>query len=152
MTRTRERENNAWTDEKAARESELQRRETKASELLADAEGKAQYIHTLEEKVENIPNLIVEERESAIAATTEALNREHDHKLALDEMERKNAVDRLEDKVAYLEKELESTNKATGVLQGKLDKAYSEIRDLATKTVESAGSVKIIGSSEKSNN
>lgn len=149
LTRMRERENNAWADEIAARESELQKRETGATELLADVESKAAYIKTLEEKVENTPNLIAAERESAIAATTETLNREYAHQSALAEMERKNAVERLEDKVAFLEKELENSNKAAGVLQSKLDKAYSEIRDLATKTVESAGSVKIIGSTEK---
>lgn len=151
LTRTRERENNAWADEKAVRESELQKRETQATELLADAESKAGYIRTLEEKVENIPDLIAAERESAIAATTETLNREYAHQSALAKMERQNAVERLEDKVALLEKELENSNKASVALQGKLDKAYSEIRDLATKTVESAGSVKIIGNSEKGN-
>jgi len=35
------------------------------------------------------------------------------------------------------------------MLQDKLDRAYSEIRDLATKTVESAGGLKIIGAPEK---
>lgn len=149
LTRTRERENNTWADEKAARESELQRRETQAKELLADAESKAGYIQALEGKVENIPDLIAAERASAVASATETLNREYAHQSALAEMERQNAVERLEDKVAFLEKELENSNKAVGVLQGKLDKAYSEIRELATKTVESAGSVKIIGNSEK---
>lgn len=151
LTRTRERENNTWVDEKAARESELQKRETQTAELLADVESKAEYIRTLEERVEKFPDLITAERESAIAATTETLNREYAHQSALAEMERQNAVERLEDKVALLEKELENANKITGVMQGKLDKAYSEIRDLATKTVESAGSVKIIGNSERGN-
>lgn len=151
LARTREKENNAWADEKATREAELQKREARAAELLADAESKAGYIRSLEEKVEGIPNLLASERESAIASTTQALNREYEHQSALSEMERKNAVGRLEDKVAFLEKELESAGKSVGMLQGKLDKAYSEIRDLATKTVESAGGVKIIGNPEKNN-
>jgi hypothetical protein len=49
-----------------------------------------------------------------------------------------------------MEKELEATNKMNVGLQGKLDKAYTEIRELATKTVESASGVKIIGSAENS--
>ena len=150
LTRTREKENNAWADDKAAREAELQKREARAAELLADAESKTGYIRSLEEKVENIPNLIAAERESAISATTESLNREHEHNAAIAEIESKNAIIRLEDKVAYLTKELDNAGKAMGVLQGKLDKAYSEMRDLATKTVESAGSVKIISNPEKS--
>lgn len=151
LTRMREKESNTWVDEKAARESELKKRETQATELLVDAESKTEYIRTLEEKVEAIPDLIVAERETTIVAITETLNREYAHQAAIAEMERQNAVDRLEDKVIFLEKELENSNKATGELQGKLDRAYSEIRDLATKTVESAGSVKIFGNSEKGN-
>lgn len=149
VKRTREKENNSWTDEKAARELELKKRENKAAELLAEAESKAGYIQSLEEKVENIPALIAAERESVIAATTETLNREHEHQSVLAEMEGQNAVARLADKLELFEKEREHANKTIDVLQGKLDKAYLELRDLATKTVESAGNVKIIGSSEK---
>lgn len=151
LARTHERENNAWTDERAARELELQKREAQATTLLAEAESKTGYIRSLEEKAESIPNLIAAERASAIAATTETLEREYAHQSALAEMERQNAVARLEDKVAFLEKEIDGSTKAVSMLQGKLDKAYSEIRDLATKTVESAGGVKIIGNPEKSN-
>ncbi len=151
LLRTREKENNAWADDKAARESDLQKRETKASELLADAESKAEYIRSLEEKVDNIPNLIAQERESAVLATTQALRQDHEHQSALAEMESKNAVTRLEDKAAYLEKQLTVSNKAMEVLQSKLDKAYSEMRDLAAKTVESAGGLKIISNPDKGN-
>lgn len=151
LTRTREKENNAWADDKATREAELQKRESRAAELLADAESKAGYIRSLEEKVDNIPNLIASERESAVTSTTEALKREHEHQAALAEMASKNAVVRLEDKAASLEKQLISSNKSVEVLQGKLDKAYSEMRDLAAKTVEATGGLKIIGNPEKSN-
>jgi uncharacterized coiled-coil protein SlyX len=150
LMRAREKENNAWTDEKAARESELQKREALAAELLSEAESKTGYIRSLEEKVENIPNQIESERKSAIASTTQQLKQEYTHQSALLEMESKNAVARLEDKTAFLEKELDSSNKAIVALQTKLDKAYSELRDLATKTVESAGGVKIIGNPDKS--
>ncbi len=151
LSRTREKENNAWADEKTARESELQRREARASEMLADAESKVEYIRSLEEKVAHIPNLIASEKEAAIAATAQSLKQEQEHRAALAEMESKNAVARLEDKAAFLEKQLAASNKAVEILQGKLDKAYSEMRDLAGKTVESAGSLKIIGSPDKNN-
>lgn len=145
LTRTRERENNAWEDEKATRLAELVRRETQANELLQEANSKAEHIRALEEQVEGIPARLQAERDAAIAATTEALGREHAHQAALAQMERKNDVSRLEDKVTYLTKELDGANKSLAALQGKLDKAYSEMRELATKTVESASGVKIIG-------
>ncbi len=80
---------------------------------------------------------------------TEALNRECAHKITLADMERKNAIARLEDKLSYLEKELQEAAKDKEGLAGKLDKAYSEMRDLASKTVESASGVKIIGGPDK---
>ena len=150
LTRTREKENNAWADDKATREAELQKREARIAEQMADVESKTGYIRTLEEKVAEIPQLLATEKEMAISATIEELTREYEHKAALATMESKNAIVRLEDKVAYLTKELDSSGKAVGVLQGKLDKAYSEMRDLATKTVETAGGVKIISTPEKS--
>jgi len=149
LTRARERENNTWADEKSARESELAKRESRAAELLAEAEEKTEYIKSLEAKVEKIPELVSSERESAAAITTDTLEKEYGHKNALAEMERKNIIDRLEDKVKYLEKELDISNKSVALLQNKLDKAYSEMRDLAAKTVESASGVKIIGGPEK---
>lgn len=149
IARTRERENNAWADEKANREAELQKQEARATELLTEAEGKVEYIQSLEEQVKNIPALLAAERETAVAATTETIQREYAHQAALAEMERQNAVARLEDKAAFLERELGKATKATEALQAKLDKAYSEIRDLAAKTVESASGVKIIGGPEK---
>ena len=39
-----------------------------------------------------------------------------------------------------------AAGKLNTALQNKLDKAYTELRELATKTVESASGVKIIGS------
>jgi hypothetical protein len=147
--RLREKENNAWADQKAERESELQSQETRARELLADAESKAGYIRELEEKAAGVPDLIAAEKEAAVSAATEALNREHNHQKAIAELEYKNAVERLEEKVVSLEKQLAASNKATEVLQNKLDKAYSEMRDLAAKTVESTGSLKILGNPDK---
>jgi hypothetical protein len=152
LTRGREKENNAWADEKRARENELGEREARAAKMLAEAEAKAEYVKSLEEKSEGFAKLVETEKGKAVAAAVESLTKEHEHQKALMEMTNKNTVDRLTDKAAFREKEAEASNKAFENLQSKLDRAYSEIRDLATKTVESAGGVKIIGNPEKNNN
>lgn len=148
LTRAREKENNAWADEKAAREAVLLKKEQQAAELLAEAESKSEYIKALETKVDGIAAQIEAEKKAAVNSACEELRREFEYKSALTEKDYKNTIIRLEDKIAYLEKELESANKSSGTLQSKLDKAYSEIRELATKTVESASGVKIIGNTE----
>lgn len=148
LTRTREKENNAWTDEKTAREAALFKREEQAKALLTEAESKSDYIKILEDKVENIGSLIETEKKTAVDFVTGTLQREFEYKTALTEKDSKNTVTRLEDKITYLEKELDVSNKSVAALQNKLDKAYAEIRELATKTVESASGVKIIGNTE----
>ena len=152
LKRAREKENNAWLDEKAVRESALLRREEQAAALLAEAEGKAEYIKALEEKADGIGALLESEKQLAVDAATANLQREFEYKSTLADKDYKNATVRLEDKVSYLEKELELSNKSAATLQNKLDKAYSELRELATKTVESASGVKIIGNTTENKN
>jgi hypothetical protein len=148
LTRTRDKENNTWADEKAARETALLKREEQAASLLSEAENKVEYIKTLETEAEGIPALIESEKKKAIDNLTAELNREYEYKTALAGKDYQNSIARLEDKISYLEKEIETSDKSVDSLQNKLDKAYAEMRELATKTVESASNVKIIGSSD----
>jgi len=142
LTRTREKEDHAWTDNKTVREAELSRHELQAKELLAEAESKAEYVRSLEEKVQSIPNLLQSEKEAAVLSVTKTLQKEYEHSAALNAKDSQNTIVRLEDKLSFLEKEIASANKSTEILQTKLDKAYMEIRELATKTVESASGVR----------
>jgi hypothetical protein len=148
MIRTREKENNAWTDEKAVREADLLKKEEQAAALFTEAASKEEYVKTLEAKVDDISALLESEKQIAVDTATAALSLEFEYKSTLAEKDYKNSIGRLEDKIAYLEKELDIANKSTNTLQGKLDKAYGELRELATKTVESASGVKIIGNTE----
>jgi len=148
LARKREKENNAWSDEKKARESALLKQEQDAKIMLEEAESKIEYIKSLEDKVENIGALVEKEKQAAIKAVTANLNMEFEHKSALAEKDCKNSISRLEDKVSYLEKELSVSNELVITLQNKLDKSYTELRELATKTVEFTGGVKILGNLE----
>lgn len=148
LKRMRAKEDNAWADEKAAREAELAKREELAAALLAEAEAKAEYIKTLESKAENLPALIEAERKTAIGITTETLTKDYEHKIALTEKDYESTIARLNDKISYMEKELEAASKTGAAMQDKLDKAYAQMKELATKTVESASGVKILGAQE----
>jgi len=148
LSRTREKEEDSWADKCMAREAVLLKREALAKELLSEAEDKTEAIRTLEERVSNIPLMVQSEREAAVLSATETLQKEFEFKSTLAEKDYQGSITRLGDKVSFLEKEIASANKSVEILQTKLDKAYAEIRELATKTVESAGRVKIIGGSE----
>ena len=118
--------------------------------MLAEAESKADYIRTLEEKV-GAYRSCWKSKEICNRRGFEALRKEYENKATLAEKDYSNTVARLEDKIVFLEKEIENSNKAVVALQNKLDKAYTEIREIATKTVESAGGVKIIGNADNRN-
>jgi len=145
LKREREKENNIWEDGKAARESALTKKEEQAQAILVESEAKVEYIKALEAKVESIPSLIESEKKAAVTIAIAELTREHEHKTELSDKDYQNTLARQNDKIAYLEKEVESASKNNTALQNKLDKAYAELRELATKTVESASGVKIIG-------
>ena len=147
LKREREKEAFAWEDEKSARESELAKKEEIAAAMLEDAQAKTEHIKALESKVENIPALIESEKKVAVESACAALTREHEFKTAMADKDYQNSLARKDDKISHLEKELDIAGKTNISLQNKLDKAYAELRELATKTVESASGVKIIGGS-----
>lgn len=60
-----------------------------------------------------------------------------------------NTIDRQKDKIESLEQEIESINNQNAKLQDKLDKAYAEIKDMATKTVQATGGLKILNNRSK---
>jgi hypothetical protein len=148
LVRMHEKENNAWFDEKKARELALLKQEQDTATMLEEARSKMEYIKSLEDKVENIGVLVEKEKQAVIKTVTASLNMEFEHKSALVEKDYKNSIFRLEDKVLYLEKELNVSNELVVMLQNKLDKSYTELRELAIKTVEFTGGVKILGNLE----
>jgi len=150
--REREKENNDWSDEKNARKLELAKKEAQANAILAEAESQAEYIKTLKAEVEGIPALLESEKKIAVDFAVSELKKTHEYNTALADKDYQNALTRANDKITYLEKELETADASNTALQNKLDKAYTELRELATKTVESASGVKIISSGDKQHN
>ena len=53
-----------------------------------------------------------------------------------------------DEKIERLESEVESRDSKIVALEEKLDKAYAQLRELATKTVESSGSLKVISAGD----
>lgn len=51
-----------------------------------------------------------------------------------------------------IEKELQKSNIEKESMQNKLDQAYNQIKEMATKTVEATGGVKILGNSATETN
>ena len=80
------------------------------------------------------------------AEATRELEKEHKYAETIMKKDYQSTIDRQSDKIKSLENELKISLSDKQILQEKLDRAYAEIKDMATKTVESTGGVKILGS------
>ncbi len=152
IKRERELANNAWEDEKKSRELALKQTEEETKKLLAEAKDKAKYLEDLEKKVNDIPNLINKEYERGKKEATSELEKEYKYNTELLKKDFQNTIDRQNDKIASLQEELSKASALNTSLQEKMDKAYIELKELATKTVEANGGVKILGQNNQNEN
>ncbi len=149
LKREREISNNKWQDEKAKREQELAIKEAETLKINKEAKEKEKYISDLEKKVEDIPKTLQNEYEKGVKDTKLELEKEHKYATELLKKDFQSTIDRQNDKIESLTEELKSVTNQNTLLQDKVDKAYLEIKELASKTVETTGAVKIIGNSNQ---
>ena len=113
--------------------------------LLGEAEAKAEHIKELENKVSEMPSQLEKEyargRKEAIAE----IEKEHKYTTELLKKDYENTIDRQKDKIESLQEEIAKANTEKAEMQDKLDQAYNQIKEMATKTVEATGGVKILG-------
>ena len=79
------------------------------------------------------------------------LKKEYEYKEELLKKDYQNTIDRQSDKIDSLKTELDKLVETNKNLQDKVDLAYKELKELATKTVEANGGVKILNNSQNEN-
>lgn len=146
LKRERKKENDAWEDEKAAREKEIAIKEANAEAMLAEAESKVEELQTLKEKVDQIPTLIAEAEARGQEAGKKAAGKEYGYKTTMYEKEKEYEIGRLKDQVESLTQAKEDAETKAWQLQEKLDEAYAKMNALASDTVKANGAVKIVSS------
>ena len=151
LKREREINNNKWEDEKLLREKVLKEKEDEIEKTLSDVKLKEGNLNDLEKRVNEIPELLEKEYLRGKKEVTLELEKEHKYSTELLKKDYQNIIDRQNDKIESLKEELAKTNKLNEELQDRIAKAYVEMKELATKTVESNGSVKIIGNNQSDN-
>lgn len=146
LKRERKKENDAWEDEKAAREKEVAIKEANAEAMLAEAESKVEELQTLKEKVDQIPTLIAEAEARGQEAGEKAAGKEYGYKKTMYEKEKEYEIAKLQDQVDRLTEAKEDAETKAWQLQEKLDEAYAKMNALASDTVKANGAVKIVSS------
>ena len=149
--REREISNNKWEDEKKEREINLAKKESELNKLLDEASEKAEHLKELEDKVKDIPDLLEKEYNRGKKEITEELKKEHNYEIELLKKDFQNTIDRQNDKILALQEIVKKSDEEKNSLQNKLDQAYNQIKEMATKTVEATGGVKILGNNANEN-
>ena len=148
LKRDREIVNNKWEDEKKIREVNLKNLEDEAKKKLKEVTEKETYLKELEQKVEGIPEMMLKEYERGRKEATAELKKEQEYQTELLKKDFQNTIDRQADKIKSLEGELEKISALNVSMQDKMDKDYVEMKELATKTVEANGQVKIFSNNQ----
>ena len=146
--RERELSNNKWEDEKKLRENNLKSMEEETKKLLNEAKEKESYLLDLEKQVANFSKELESEYEKGKKDATSILEKEHKYEVEMLKKDFQNTIDRQKDKIDSLNEEIRKANEVNISLQEKMDKAYAELKELATKTVEANGGLKIISNSQ----
>ena len=147
--RDREIINNKWEDEKNTREKVLSQKEEETNKALEEAKINLECTKELEKKVDEIPELIAKEYERGKKEKEDELTKDHKFEIELLKKDFQNTIDRQSDKIESLNEEIKKVTDNNKLLQNKLDKAYNQIKDMATKTVEATGGVKILGNNQQ---
>lgn len=146
LKRERKKADDAWEDEKAAREKAVKEKESQAQTLLAEAEERADEYEELKEKVEEIPTLIAEAEARGREEGEKAAGKEYGYKKTMYEKDKDYEIKSLQDQVDRLTTAKEDAEAKAWQLQEKLDEAYKRMNELASSTVAANGAVKIISS------
>ena len=96
----------------------------------------------------SIPEMMLKEYERGRKEATTELKKEQEYQTELLKKDFQNTIDRQADKINSLESEIEKISALNVSMQDKMDKAYVEMKELATKTVEANGQVKIFSNNQ----
>lgn len=137
-----------WLDEKKTREKALAEKEESFNNRLVDLVNREEKMEDLEARVAEIPSLIKQAEEEGFATGKSKAGAEYAFEKRALEAKTKSEIQVLDNKVMYLEKDLNDKNTEIVQLKADLKDAYAKIQEIANRTVESAGNSKMITSLE----
>ena len=123
-----------------------------AETVKAQVNTDADRLKELEAKVEEIPTLIAAATEEGIKKGKADADKSNAFEVRALKKDAEYQKQLLEDKNERLAEDLANARAEKVELQQKLDDAYAQMRELAAKTVESTGGVKILNGQTQQNN
>lgn len=148
--RTRQMQKDEWVDaftatkkeqaeELAKKTVEFDEKEKFLIEKENELNAKQAYIDELEQKVNSIPDEIEKAKTNLQASLDDSYRKSHEKEVSFIEQKYKSEIELLKAKLEMSEKTVEEYAVKIEKLEGKVENAYSEIKDMASATIESAG-------------
>lgn len=144
LKRKQQLEDDEWEDNKKARESVIASREEELVNKGKELVEKEAYIADLEDKVASIPDQVASAYEEGKKEGKAKADKSNAFEVRSLETKHKYEVQNLQNQIDRLGQDLETEKSKNNDLQNKLDDAYTQMRELATNTVQSVGGVKIL--------
>lgn len=144
LKRKRQLEDDEWEDNKKARESVIASKEEDLVNKAKELSEKETYIADLEDKVASISDQVASAYEEGKKEGKAKADKSNAFEVRSLETKHEYEVQNLQNQIDRLEQDLETEKSKNNDLQNKLDDAYTQMRELATNTVQSVGGVKIL--------
>lgn len=144
--RSRKIEENEWSDKRAAEEKALEDKIADIQKREFELSDKEEYMAELKEKVDSIPSLIEEAKNEGIKQGKADADKSNAFEVRALKKENEYNTNLLNDKIERITSDLENVKSEKADLQARLDDAYTRMNELAMKTTEATGGVKILNS------
>lgn len=140
----RKKEQDEYEEKKALRDKADAEREAAVEQREIAVLEREEEIAEMEATIAGIDSRLKESYEDGYAAGEKDAGREYGYKKAMAEKDAAHEKESLEKEIAYLKEAVEEKTDKIRLLEEKLNDAYCEIKDLAGRTVEASGGVKIL--------
>lgn len=141
--RKRKMDNDAYADKQSALDKKLAEAEARLAELQAEADA----IAKMQETIDAMPATLEAKYQEGYDNGKKDAGKEYGYKTTISEKDHAYEIRERDARISRLEADCQEKSSKIAALEDKLDAAYTQMRDLATKTVESSGGVKVIGAS-----
>lgn len=143
LKRTRQQE----LDEHEDRMSSLAKEQAAAEARLLALKEDAEKLLAMQSRLDGIEDELNDMFEKGREAGEKEAGKEYGYKTAMAQKDHAYELRERDSAIARLEDEVAEKSQKIALLEDKLDAAYAQLRELATKTVESSGGLKVISAS-----
>lgn len=151
ISRKRKAEQDEYDDKMAEANKRLDEVKAEAQSITEEINSRKEEIDELIRMEKEMPEKLAAEYERGLTDGEKAAGKEYGYKKSMAEKEHEYQIRERDNNISRLENMLDEKCRKVECLEEKLDAAYVQLRELATKTVESNGGIKVLNGDMNTN-